>query len=421
MSTQQTKEIPKWDPKYRGKDGLNTEERIVKARIKLLTAYPFFGNLALYLDLVRDEKCPTAYTDGKVIGYNPDFIDSMEDAEINWVVCHEVLHPALGHMWRRGTRTPRRANMAMDYAIHVIMTEMAKKHPQDFKMPKGCLYDAKYNEMAWEEIYETLQDEEQLKLQGGGPSGQGTLDSHDEWDEGGGSKQQEQEKEWQGRVISAAQQQENKMKGELPAGLARAIGKLTKPQKNWRQLLAEFVQFELFDYAFSPPDKRLYGMEDYYGDMIILPDYSEETSVIKELIFAIDTSGSIGDNEYNAFISEGVGLLNQFSNNVTGKVLYCDASVQAIYDLNDIHKSKPKGGGGTSFVPVFNWIEKYQQDNGLEVCGLVYLTDCYGDYPKQKPIYPVLWVSTTKLEQIEKGSWYPPFGTVTELKIGEND
>lgn len=415
MSQTQEKKIPKWDPKYRGKDGLNTEERIVKARIKLLTSYPFFGNLALYLDLVRDEKAPTAYTDGRVIGYNPDFIDSLEDAEVNWVVCHEVLHPALGHMWRRGTRTARRANMAMDYAIHIIMHEMAKKHPQDFKMPQGCCYDPKYADLAWEEIYEKLSDEDTLKISG--PSGQGTLDSHDEWDDQQGSQGQQQEKEWQGRVVSAAQQQENKMKGDLPAGLARMIGKLTKPQKNWRQLLAEFVQFEIFDYAFTPPDRRLYGMEEYYGEMVILPDFSEETSVIKELIFAIDTSGSIGDAEYSAFISEGVGLLNQFSNNVTGKVLYCDADVQAIYELNDIAKSKPKGGGGTSFVPVFNWIEKYERDNGIEVCGLVYLTDCYGDYPKQKPHYPVLWVSTTPEEHLSRSSWFPPFGTFTELSL----
>lgn len=403
-----------WNPKYRGKDGLSTEDRMTKSRIKLLTSYPFFGNLALYLDLVEDKKCETAYTNGKVIGYNPDFIDSLEDAEVNWVMCHEVLHPALGHLWRRGTRIPKRWNYAADYAIHVIMQDMAKKHPQDFKMPTFCLYDAAYNDMSSEEIYDKLPEDDTLYTNG--LPGQGTLDSHEEWDENeGAADQQAQEEEWKGRVVSAAQQAEAKSKGDMPAGIKRLIGSLTKPQKNWKQLLAEFVQFEVHDYAFNPTDRRLFGLGDIFGTDILLPDYSEMIEVIKELIFAIDTSGSIGNKEMSVFISEGVGLLNQFARNITGKVLYCDADVQAIYELDEIDVRPPKGGGGTSFVPVFNWVEKYENDNGVEVCGVVYLTDMMGTFPKKAPHYPVLWVSTTPLKQLSD-HWTPPFGTLTELR-----
>lgn len=414
-------QAPQWNPKYRNKDGLNTEDRITRARIKLLTSYPFFGSLALYLDLVSDPKCNTAYTDGKVIGFNPDFIDSLEDAEINWVVCHEVLHPALGHLWRRGTRQHKKFNFAADYAIHDIMQEMARNHPQDFKMPTFCLYDEKYHEMSAEEIYDKLPEDEgednSIYTNGGVP-GQGTLDDHDHWEDNQGSAAdaQAQEEDWKGRVVSAAQQTESKNQGSMPASLKRLIGSLTKPQKNWKQLLAEFVQFEVHDYAFSPCDRRLFGLGDIYGTDILLPDYSEETEIVKELIFAIDTSGSIGNNELKVFLSEGVGLLNQFSRNVTGKVLYCDAAVQAIYDLDEIDRRPPKGGGGTAFAPVFDWVKKYEDDNGIEVSGVVYLTDLYGSFPKQAPHYPVLWVSTTPLKDLSS-HYTPPFGQLTEIVI----
>lgn len=414
MSTKQSVGVPKWEPKYRNKDGLSTEGRITRSRIKLLTRYPFFGQLALFLELeeVKDyNKVPTAATDGKKLYYNPDFIDSLTDAEVNWVVCHEVLHPALGHLWRRGSRTQKRWNYATDYAIHCIMKEMAEKHPDDFKMPEFCLYDPKYNGKSAEEIYDLLPEEQVISIQG--LPGQGTLDSHDMWDQAtsSGADAQKQEEEWKGRVISAAKNAEEKSQGSIPGSLKRIIGNLTKPQKDWRQLLAEFIQFEIHDYAFTPPDRRFL----YSG--LILPDYSEETSVIRNLIFVIDTSGSISEKELRAFLSEGVGLLNQFSNNVTGKVVYADAEVAAVYDINDIAIKPPKGSGGTDFRPTFKWIEEYQDKENVQVCGVVYLTDCYGDFPKQEPNYPVLWVSTTPLSKLENSSYYPPFGQVTELKI----
>ena len=50
--------------------------------------------------------------------------------------------------------------------------------------------------------------------------------------------------------------------------------------------------------------------------------------------------------------------------------------------------SKIKGGGGTSFVPVFEWAEK--QDRQPEL--LVYFTDAEGQFPKQEPVCPTIWL-----------------------------
>jgi predicted metal-dependent peptidase len=76
--------------------------------------------------------------------------------------------------------------------------------------------------------------------------------------------------------------------------------------------------------------------------------------------------------------------------------------------MNVIRALGAQGGGGTSFVPVFKWIE----ENDIEPEALVYLTDMYGDFPSKAPSYPVLWGS------ISKGV-PAPFGEVVDVPIQE--
>ena len=58
---------------------------------------------------------------------------------------------------------------------------------------------------------------------------------------------------------------------------------------------------------------------------------------------------------------------------------------------------KISGGGGTNFVPVFDWIER--QDVTPEL--LVYFTDAEGRFPEHEPGYPVIWLVKGK----EKTPW----------------
>jgi predicted metal-dependent peptidase len=180
------------------------------------------------------------------------------------------------------------------------------------------------------------------------------------------------------------------------------IGNLTAPQKNWKQILAEFVEQEINDYGFSPPDRR------FSWNDIILPDFSEPEDVVKNLVFAIDTSGSIGEREFQVFISEIVGCISQFGGKVKGHLIYCDAEIhnEGVYDLEDVAKSMPVGGGGTDFRPVFDWIRDNLDD---DCAGLVYLTDGYGTYPDNSPNYPNLWVLTNEYDV--------PFGMKTQIKV----
>lgn len=393
----------------------NIETRMIRSRIQLLVKYPFYGTLALSLQLVEDYNIPTAGVDGKRFYYNPDFIETLSEAELNWVTAHEIMHCALGHIWRRGSRIHQKFNVACDYAVHCILKE---SEDSDFKMPRHALYDKKFNNHAAEEIYDMLPDD---GMQSDDQQGsKGLLDSHDKWDDSETQENgKEKQREWMEKMINAAEVSEAKKQGSTPGSLKRLIGKLKKPQKNWKELLAEFVQFEIFDYGFLPPDKRYYGFSD-----VLMPDYNETTEKLQDLVFVIDTSGSIGEHELTVVFSELVGMMQQFNSSVKGHIIFADSDVAAVYDfesIDDILKAKPAGGGGTSFIPAIKYAMEQQEKNEWNVAGLIYLTDLYGDSSndeinKDTIPFNVLWISTTDEDKLPN-SFKPDYGTVTYLKI----
>ena len=90
-------------------------------------------------------------------------------------------------------------------------------------------------------------------------------------------------------------------------------------------------------------------------------------------------------------------LLRSFGD-YTVTVLQCDHGVQSAQTFTPDNGPSPtevewkaRGFGGTSFVPVFEYVEKQPE---LEPSLLVYFTDGYGTAPAKAPPYPVLWVLT---------------------------
>ena len=89
--------------------------------------------------------------------------------------------------------------------------------------------------------------------------------------------------------------------------------------------------------------------------------------------------------------------------------VYCDASVQKVeeYLPADQIAEDARGGGGTSFRPVFELVDTWDEPPKL----LVYLTDLAGCYPEQEPQdYPVLWATWSK-------RWTPPWGELVRADL----
>ncbi len=367
---------------------MNAEEKLIKSRIDLIFDHPFFGMLALKLKITEAEWAQTACTDGRHIYYNSKFIDSLQIPEIVGLMAHEVLHCSNGHTWRKDSREHNKWNIACDFAINDILLGTG------FKLPQGALHDPKWNGLSPEEIYNKLPKDGKGKGKDKESNESGNNQGPDKGQNGsdpggcGGviqAPQSQAEKddlraEWKSAVAAAVQM--CKQRGNIPGNLLLQIKDILDPPLPWYVLLRDFVETSAKnDYNWSRPNRR------YLNAGFILPSlYSEE---LNGIVIAIDTSGSTY-HVLDRFANEACAVLESYRTTIT--VIYCDYSIQDVkeYSSDELpFKLEMKGGGGTSFKPVFEYIDK----NGIEPTCLIFLTDLEGWFPEKEPAYPVLWVT----------------------------
>lgn len=398
-------------------DSHATETKLAAARTRLILEKPFLGALVLRLPMnaAKPDWCPTTATDARAFYYNPEYIDGLSMEQTQFMLAHEALHCALSHFVRRQHRVQHKWDLACDYAINPLLID------DGLKPPPNALHMPLYKGMTAEEIYPLLDDNDESETldkhaydqdnqsQGSdsgmreddltdrppsekpreGNQGDGAQANRTPESNAGSASQPEplepDEREtlnvqWQQRMAGAAQQamQHGKLGGEL----ARMIDHLLQPQLPWRMLLARYMTaVAQDDYSYMRPSRR-------EGDFILPTLRSHQL----DLLVAVDTSGSIKDREMDEFIDEIDALKGQVRARVT--LLPCDAKLCEgapwIFEPWEEFKrpAEVKGGGGTSFLPVFDWVDRA----GIRPDLLVYFTDARGAFPPQDPHYPVIWL-----------------------------
>jgi len=124
---------------------------------------------------------------------------------------------------------------------------------------------------------------------------------------------------------------------------------------------------------------------------IIMPSGVSEQ--VGELIDAIDTSGSIGQGELNAFMSEVKAICDTVKPEKL-RQLYWGSSVvrdesYEMHELDEMLKTtKPVGGGGTDV----NCVTEYMTEHSIKPQAVIVLTDghLYNGWGEWS--CPVLWV-----------------------------
>lgn len=361
--------------------------RLSKAKTSLVLEHPFIGNIAMNLPFKLDFTLnpPTACVDGKCISFHPEFIDTLNDEELKFLVAHECMHPMLEHNFRRGERNHKKWNQAGDYVINKLLVD-----DNIGKMPKQGLHnDALYQagNGTTDGIYNLLPEPDE-----GGENGHG--DSLDHCADGASSpaEQAQQQAEWKVRVAQAAQSA--KMMGKMSAGLERLVGELLAPKVDWRDVLRKFVEKAKNDTrSWARPNRR------FLSQGMFLPSVSGES--LGELLIAVDCSGSIDEETINQFASE-INTIKEDGNPTRIHVVYFDSEVSHYesYGRDDVLNIMPHGGGGTAFSPVF----EYANEHNIEPVACIFLTDLVCNDFGDMPSYPVLWVSTYAEEA--------PFGEV---------
>jgi len=386
-----------------------TDTKLSAARTRLILDKPFLGALVLRLPMRQGSAawCKTTATDAKTFYYNEEYINELSLEQTQFVLAHEALHCALSHFSRRQHRVKHRWDLACDFAINPLLVADGL-HPTP-----DALYLENFKEMTAEEIYPLLDDlqdkqtedehiydendsqDKQDPQPGSGqqqqtPTGEGA-GSEAELDEnrGGGDAQpppltgEEKEQlsiQWRQRMAGAAQQA--MQAGKMSGALARLVDHLLQPQLPWRMMLARYMTaVARDDYNYSRPSRR-------EGNAILPSMRSSQV----DILVALDTSGSISSTEIDEFIAEVDAIKAQVRARIL--LLACDQEIdeEAPWEFEPWDTfAAPKqfnGGGGTNFVPVFNWL----QEQGKQPDCVLYFTDAEGTFPAQEPAFPVIWL-----------------------------
>jgi len=391
---------------------LTAEERLSKAVVAIM-GHPRYTALAGVLmigEKTIEDDIPTACTNGRDVKYGRAFVDSLTDAKLRGLVLHEDEgHKLYRHLttWRwMYDIDPHLANCACDYVINIKIVD-DNKDDGFAQLPDGGLVDERFRGMDSAQVFNILrkeqeeqqsQDSQDNESEGDGEQSEGGttgsnnaavgqetgFDEHD-W-EGAQSLSDEEQREL-ARDIDEAIRQGAMAAGKMGGTGNRDLDELLQPQVDWREVLREFIQNTCAgnDYStYARPNRRLMSQG------IIMPSGISEQ--VGELVIAIDTSGSIGQRELTAFLSEVKGVCDTVKPDKL-RLLYWGSSVVGdeaydMHELDNLTKStKPMGGGGTDV----NCVTQYMADEGIKPQACIVLTDGYlysgwGDWT-----CPILW------------------------------
>ena len=341
--------------------------------------------------------------------FNPQFAESLSDAQLRGVLVHEVCHCALLHPFRRGPRNLRKFNLAADYAVNNFLenyTQEAARHgrPASYELPEGVMIDHRFDDYSAEQIYDLLPDSTNGNNSGpqGDPNGPAreSMSQHSvgEFEDAPGNHAACIESEAQWKVALTQAVAVARCQGKLPQCLARLVNEALHPSVPWQEVLRNFFRdLAKDDYSWSRPNKRFLQFDIYLPSLV--------SPSLGEIVVALDNSGSITQMLLDEFLAEVQGLLD-FGRPRKLHLLDCDAAIHSTHEFvpGDRIDVRPHGGGGTDFRPVFDYVA----EQGIDPCASAYLTDLYGTFPDGPPPYPVLWVSY--------GTDSAPFGQVLKCR-----
>ena len=282
----------------------NYLKRLLFSRMRLLMNHGFYGLLLMHTTLSIDEKVETAYTDGDRIVFGTSFLDDLSDSEVDFIMMHEILHIVLSHCFRYGKNNSKSQDELFNIACDIVVnSNILKSNDMNLSTITLDKYGESmhlapnsqegYNYTA-EEVYEMLL---QLQSLSKDDTSYDSLDDHSKWSEENDQTNQEKKDDWLQRVVAAKEAMDHQKdcggKGGVPECVERIYKELTKTQTDWKSILSDFVQENVCDYSFSPPDKR---MQD---SPFFLPDFNGTEVEVSDILFMIDTSGSMTNEMIN--------------------------------------------------------------------------------------------------------------------------
>lgn len=378
------------------------------AVIELLSTKAFFAKLIMSMKKDFTFPRPTAgvsiRSTGITLHINPSFFNSLSRSERVGVLIHECLHILNGHFMRFNNfqdEDRELANVACDIAINQFIPEI----PKVIKtvMPDGKILEGR--PATYEELSKTIKGLEpkmnaeyyfnkikQYQEENGGGKGEKyeIVDDHGEWDKTDLTPEQEEKfiKKHVKAILETCSDQERQIVDKT------IIDELYKSEVDWKAQLRNFFanSEEMITIATRKRRNRRYG--------ILQP--GNKTDPKLNIAIAVDTSGSISDEQLNMFFGEISRIYDE--NTMVLHIIEADMKVQNFYKYKKGMKIEASGRGGTAYQGAINKAKELKAD------AILYMGDMDTSDTPENPRVPFLWVIC--------GSQNPPanFGRSLYLK-----
>lgn len=366
------------------------------ATVRLTLRFPFWTEIFFSMtvrEATPEDGIDTAATDGRTLWINRAFFSPLSLDEQVGILAHELGHKIFLHPTRQGHREAQLWNIACDLAINQILVD------NGFRLPAGALLDAKYKGWVAEAIYADLL---QQRKDGKGeppplPAGWADLRVPT------GTPEQIARHEEEVKALVERAVANARAMGNAPAGIeAGLISTYKASREPWYNHLHRYMQaLTNSEYNWAKLNRRALKTHGMFAPL-------HQSEALGTVALFIDTSGSCYSKAEQANFASHLNAILAEAKPQKVLVYYFDTKV---YPGEEIEAgtldmaTKPVGGGGTDFSPLFTHLE----ENDVFPDVAIVLTDMEGRFPNDEPEFPVVWADVY-------GGHDAPFGEVIHVE-----
>ncbi len=417
------------------------KEILSLAKAQILVKHRFLDR-ALYALRPRGTKLLPLATDGENLYYEPRTLLKAYRAEEGYAVRaygHMLLHCVFRHMFVGSGVDAGLWDLACDMAAEAVLMDLQLRQVQALsgrarRQDVLNTLSPQIKPLTAEKLYRWFLDHRPSEKQQREWQALFAIDDHTPWHihavrvklQAAGSQglsgNEEGSDSASGSTSAAAMWQDiseqiqtdletfGQQRGDLPGNMLQQLQTVNREKCDYRQFLKKFaartevmrISPDEFDYAFYT-----YGLSLYKDMPLIEPLEYRDDKRVRELVIAIDTSGSVAGDKVQMFLQKTYTILKQeeaFDRRFILHIVQCDADIQeAVVITNQqefdqyLQHMTIRGLGGTDFRPVFTLVEKLRQEKQIRrLGGLLYFTDGDGVFPERMPDYQTAFIFLEK-------------------------
>ena len=354
-----------------------------------------------------------------VIYFNPIIFLDLNMRQMESTIKHEILHVLSMHLIRAKDLKGKYSTLAINMAMDIVVNKYLNNLPPYATTLENT--NVKYNlKLEPYEPFEYYVEKIQTELDLQEKDKEGEVDdtrqsddieteynperTHDIWEDSSNIDEKTL-KDFTEKAIN------NSQKGKNPEYLDSMIASLknSKGELPWNLYLSRLMGTVESNKkkTITRRNRRQPNRLDLRGEL---------RSHKAEIAVAIDTSGSISDEEFKQAIKEVLNIVKNYNHEIT--IIECDNEIRRVYKVKSVKdiKERLKRRGSTKFSPVFEYA------NNKKVNLLVYFTDGKGE-DKLKVVprgYKILWVISGRGDRLSLREAYGTVKKLSKVEIKDN-